>query len=193
MSKYRSLEHSIMDIMLRERALESDQNDQISAGSYTTKAFDMSPKAQILYSSLSKDLNVDDVQQAAIHMDKLFALEKDSQAKESATQNDIDNAEDLANKVKDLGKKLNLEKEHNAIADSSLNNIKGRLKSDSNVIKPGQEKHPADDPRFQSPPVDQMPDRKGGPQGDRDVDNVKKYLINRSKAAQRKIKIIDGD
>lgn len=193
MSKYRSLEHSIMDIMLRERALESDQNDQIAAGTYTTKAFDMSPNAQKLYTTLPKDLSADDVEQAAIHIDKLFALEKESQATGTATQNDIDNAEDLANKVKDLGKKMNLEKEHNAIADSSLNKIKGRLTGDSNVIKPGQEKHPADDPRFRSPPSTQMPDPKGGPQGDRDIDNVKKYLINRSKAAQRKLKITDGD
>lgn len=193
MSKYRSLEHSIMDIMLRERALESDQNDQISAGTYTTKAFDMSPKAQILYSSLSKDLSVDDVQQAAIYLDKLFSLEKQTQAKKSSTQGDVDNAEDIADKAKDLGKKLNLEKEHNAIIDSSLDQIKGRLKSDPNFIKPGQEKHPLDDARFQSPPAEQLPDPKGGPQGDRDIDNVKKYLINRSKAAQRKIKIIDGD
>ena len=193
MSKYRSLEHSIMDIMLREKKLESDQNDQIAAGTYTTKAFDMSPKAQILYSSLPKDLSVDDVQQAAVHLDKLFALEKESQATNSSTQNDIDNAEGLAKTVKDLGKKMNLDKEHSAIADSSLNKIKGRLKSDSNVIKPGQEKNPVDDPRFHSPPAEQLPDPKGGPQGDRDVDNVKKYLINRSKAAQRKIKITDGD
>jgi len=193
MSKYRSLEHSIMDIMLREKKLESDQNDQIAAGTYTTKAFDMSPKAQILYSSLPKDLSVDDVQQAAVHLDKLFALEKESQATNSSTQNDIDNAEGLAKTVKDLGKKMNLDKEHSAIADSSLNKIKGRLKSDPNVIKPGQEKNPVDDPRFHSPPAEQLPDPKGGPQGDRDVDNVKKYLINRSKAAQRKIKITDGD
>lgn len=193
MSKYRSLEHSIMDIMLREKKLESDQNDQIAAGTYTTKAFDMSPKAQILYSGLPKELAPDDVEQAAIHLDKLFALEKESQATDSATQNDVDNAEGLANKVKDLGKKMNLDKEHNAIADSSLNKIKGRLKSDSNVIKPGQEKPPVDDPRFHSPPATQLPDPKGGPQGDRDVDNVKKYLINRSKAAQRKLKITDGD
>jgi len=182
-----------MDIMLREKKLESDQNDQIAAGTYTTKAFDMSPKAQILYSSLPKDLSVDDVQQAAVHLDKLFALEKESQATNSSTQNDIDNAEGLAKTVKDLGKKMNLDKEHSAIADSSLNKIKGRLKSDPNVIKPGQEKNPVDDPRFHSPPAEQLPDPKGGPQGDRDVDNVKKYLINRSKAAQRKIKITDGD
>jgi hypothetical protein len=193
MSKYRSLEHSIRDLLLGERALESDQNDQIAAGTYTTKAFDMSPNAQKLYSALPKELSADDVEQAAIHMDKLFALEKESQATNSATQNGIDNAEDLANKVKDLGKKMNLEKEHNAIADSSLNKIKGRLKTVPTTIKPGQEKHPLDDPRFKSPPATQLPDPKGGPQGDRDVDNVKRYLINRSKAAQRKLKITDGD
>jgi len=57
----------------------------------------------------------------------------------------------------------------------------------------GPDYHPADDPRFHSPPSGNKPDPIAGPQGDRDVDNVKNYLIKRSKAAQRKLKLIDND
>jgi hypothetical protein len=55
---YRSLESKIRDIyeanQIAAGAVESDQNDQISVGSYTTKAFEVSPEAQKLYADLSK-------------------------------------------------------------------------------------------------------------------------------------------
>jgi len=78
------------------------------------------------------------------------------------------------------------------IVDDHCNDIKKYFKDETKEVDPDY--HPADDPRFHSPPTGNKPDPVAGPQGsDRDVDNVKNYLIKRSKAAQRKIKIIDND
>ena len=77
------------------------------------------------------------------------------------------------------------------IVDDHYNDLKKYFKDETDEV--GPDYHPADDPRFRSPPSGNMPDPIAGPQGDRDVDNVKNYLIKRSKAAQRKIKIIDND
>lgn len=78
----------------------------------------------------------------------------------------------------------------NSIRDIMFN--EKTLKPD-NVIDPGQEKHPLDDPRFQSLPPEQVSDPKDGTQSNRSVNRLNKYLIDRSKSAQTKFKITDGD
>ena len=170
--------------------VETDPNDQIAVGSYQTKSFEISRPAQVLYSSLPKDTNPDAAQAAATNLDRLFAINKTVKSSGRATQTDLDNAKAFGDKVKSSAKEMGLEAEHNDIVDSHIENIKKHLTSDNDRVSPNADYHPSDDGRFKSPPKEYTPE---GPRNDRDVDNVKKYLINRSKAAQRKLKITDGD
>ena len=169
---------------------ETDMNDQIAVGSYQTKAFEMSNKAQKLYSNLPKETDADSAEQAAINLDKIFALHKDAKVKGYASPQAIKTAKENAEKVMYLAKGMNMEKEFSSIVDDSINFLNGSAgKYPDNNIKPGQEKLPSDDPRFKSASKEYKTDRAN----DRDVDNVKHFLIKRSLAAQRKLKIIDND
>ena len=193
---YRSVESKIRDILegLQPKHLlgkESDQNDQIAIGSYTTKVFDMSPDAQILFADLPKETDTNSAEQAAIHLDKLFDLHKGIVARKEASQADIDKAEELVGKIKPLGVEMDQEAKINKIVDDHYNDLKKYFKDETDEVN--NDYHPADDPRFHSPPSGNKPDPVAGPQGDRDVDNMKRYLIKRSKAAQRKLKLIDND
>ena len=193
---YRSVESKIRDILegLQPKHLlgkESDQNDQIAVGSYTTKVFDMSPDAQILFADLPKETDTNSAEQAAIHLDKLFDLHKGIVARKEASQADIDKAEELVGKIKPLGVEMDQEAKINKIVDDHYNDLKKYFKDETDEVN--NDYHPADDPRFHSPPSGNKPDPVAGPQGDRDVDNMKRYLIKRSKAAQRKLKLIDND
>ena len=193
---YRSVESKIRDILegLQPKHLlgkESDQNDQIAIGSYTTKVFDMSPDAQILFADLPKETDTNSAEQVAIHLDKLFDLHKGIVARKEASQADIDKAEELVGKIKPLGVEMDQEAKINKIVDDHYNDLKKYFKDETDEVN--NDYHPADDPRFHSPPSGNEPDPVAGPQGDRDVDNMKRYLIKRSKAAQRKLKLIDND
>lgn len=169
---------------------ETDMNDQIAVGSYQTKAFEMSNKAQKLYSNLPKDTDSDSAEQAAIHLDKLFALHKDSNIKGYTSPEAMETAQEHADKVMHLAKAMKLEKEFKDIVDDSVNFLKGKTgEYPENEIEPDQEKSPSEDPRFKTASKDYTTDRNN----DRDVDNVKNFLIKRSLKAQRKMKIIDND
>jgi len=193
---YRSVESKIRDVLegLQPKHLlgkESDQNDQIAVGSYTTKTFDMSPDAQIIFADLPKETDTNSAEQTAIHLDKLFDLHKDIIATESASQADLDKAEELVGKLKPLAASMDQSVKIDKIVNDHYNDLKKYFKDETKEV--GPDYHPADDPRFRSPPSGNKPDPIAGPQGDRDVDNVKNYLIKRSKAAQRKLKLIDND
>ena len=193
---YRSVESKIRDVLegLQPKdklGKESDQNDQIAVGSYTTKTFDMSPDAQIIFADLPKETDVNSAEQTAIHLDRLFDLHKGIIAAQAASQADLDKAEELVGKLKPLADSMKQATKIDKIVNDHYNNLKKYFKDETDEV--GPDYHPADDPRFRSPPSGNMPDPIAGPQGDRDVDNVKNYLIKRSKAAQRKIKIIDND
>jgi hypothetical protein len=193
---YRSVESKIRDVLegLQPKHLlgkESDQNDQIAVGSYQTKMFDMSPDAQIIFADLPVETDTNAAEQTAIHLDKLFDLHKGIIACKTASQADIDKAEELVGKIKPLGIAMDQEAKIDKIADDHYNDLKTYFKDETQEV--GPDYHPADDPRFHSPPSGNKPDPIAGPQGDRDIDNVKNYLIKRSKAAQRKLKLIDND
>lgn len=193
---YRSVESKIRDVLegLQPKHLlgkESDQNDQIAVGSYTTKTFDMSPDAQIIFADLPKETDANSAEQTAIHLDRLFDLHKGVIATQRASQADLDRAEELAGKIKPLADAMGQGEKIDKIVNDHHNDIKKYFKDED--LHVSSDYHPADDPRFHSPPSGNKPDPIAGPQGDRDVDNVKNYLIKRSKAAQRKIKIIDND
>jgi hypothetical protein len=193
---YRSVESKIRDVLeglqpKNQLGKESDQNDQIAVGSYTTKMFDMSPDAQIIFADLPKETDVNSAEQTAIHLDKLFDLHKNIIASQKASQADIDKAEELVGKIKPLADAMGQAEKIDKIANDHYNDLKKYFKDETKEVDP--DSHPADDPRFHSPPSGNKPDPIAGPQGDRDVDNVKNYLIKRSKAAQRKLKLIDND
>lgn len=194
---YRSLESKIRDIFegmtdAERGSLESDQNDQISVGSYTTKAFEVSPEAQKLYADLPKTTNASSAQNAAEALDKLFDMVKDVEHTGVATQAHIARALIQADIVRREAASMFLEKEHEKLIQAALDAI--RNKQDSHAdLDPNDDYHPADDKRFHNPPKGNDPDPIPGPQGDKDIDNLKRYLIKRSRAAERKIKIIDAD
>jgi len=193
---YRSIESKIRDVLeglqpAKQLGKESDQNDQIAIGSYQTKMFDMSPDAQILFADLPKETDVNSAEQTAIHLDRLFDLHKGIIATQEASQADIDKAEELIGKIKPLAAAMDQSAKIDKIAMDHYNDLKKYFKDETKDV--GPDYHPADDPRFGVPPSGNKPDPIVGPQGDRDVDNVKRYLIKRSKAAQRKLKLIDND
>jgi hypothetical protein len=193
---YRSVESKIRDVLeglqpKSQLGKESDQNDQIAVGSYTTKVFDMSPDAQIIFADLPKETDANSAEQTAIHLDRLFDLHKNIIASQEASQADIDKAEELVGKIKPLADAMGQAEKIDKIANDHYNDLKKYFKDETKEVDPDY--HPADDPRFHSPPSGNKPDPIAGPQGDRDVDNVKNYLIKRSKAAQRKLKLIDND
>jgi hypothetical protein len=189
MSKRISLEHMARMILERKmKGPETDMNDQIAVGSYSTKAFEMSNPAQKLYSNLPKNTDSKAAEAAAIHMDKLFDIEKATQVRGKSTKSEVENAQDLVKKIKDQAEKMGLSKQHEFINDN-LRNIEDRMVDDNFIINPKDHKHPLDDSRFKTPEKDFSTDKTN----DRDIDNARKFLIRRDIKAQRKLKIIDGD
>ena len=192
---YRSLESKIRDIFegVSMHAGESDQNDQIAVGSYLSKAFEVSPEAQKLYADLPKETNASDAQTAAENLDKLFDIVKDVQHTGKATAAHIARATMHGEIVMRHAAGMKLEKEHDAIVKAAMDSIRKHSGDHDKELDPNAEYHPSDDKRFHSPPKGNFPDPIAGPQGDKDIDNLKRYLIKRSRAAERKIKIIDVD
>ena len=122
-------------------------------------------------------------------MSYLFALEKQSQASQSTTKQAIDSANDYVDQIKMHAKKMGLEKEHSYL-DTNLNNIKkyaGEI-PDVPMATSDDEVEKLKAKTASSPPFQRNPD----PVKDMDLDS-KNFLIRRNLAAQRKIKIIDGD
>ena len=163
----------------RDKRLEKDQNDQVAVGSYMTKYFEVSPKAQILYDNLPKNTNPAAAENSAIAHDRLFALEKEVLAKKIANPEDVKRAEELHDRIMSFAKDMNLEKEHQYI-NKNLDTIKSVVKDDSKDSVEDQIAH-----RFASPPARRTPEPK-----DTNIDSSK-FLIRRDLKAQRKFKIID--
>lgn len=189
---YRSLENIIRDVLTEKKKMESDQNDQITAGTYTTKSFEMSPSAQKLYADLPINIDATQAELAAINLDKLFDIEKQVTASDQKTDAMIAAANAAIDKIRSAAQAMGLEKEHDAFIKKSMNVINAGSVEPEEVTA---DTHPSDMAVFNSPPTGNEPDVKVNAQGpgDRDIDNIKRYLIRRSKKAQRKIKIIDAD
>lgn len=184
---YKSLISTICSLY-EQKPVETDQNDQISVGSYTTKSFEMSRPAQKLYAHLPKNTDPNVAEKAAIHLDRLFDIDKKVTASGRATPTDYETAKKHADFAKKHAREMNLEKEHSFI-DKHVNNIQKHLgKDDDHIIDAKDVKHPVDSKRFKTPEHQQNPI---GPRNDRDIDNLKRYLLSRSRKAQNKIKIID--
>lgn len=187
--RYSRLCNTIRKVHEQRQSIEKHERDQLAVGTYFTKNFEMSPKAQLLYANLPKDTDPVSAEKSAILHDKLFALEKQTQAAKSASKQTIDAANDYVTQIKMHAKKMGLEKEHSYI-DSNLNNIKkfaGEV-PDVPVASTDDEVENLKAKTASSPPFERRPD----PVKDMDLD-AKNFLIRRNLAAQRKIKIIDGD
>jgi hypothetical protein len=203
MKKYQSIANVIRSIMEAPKASslahgsiapdggpEKDMNDQIAVGSYQTKSFEMSDKAQKLYSNLPKDTPSSSAEAAAIELDKIFDLFRAAQASGHINPNSLETAITSSNKVYALAKDLNLEREHDDILSDIMRHLYDyTIVAPQRVIDPEDHKHPSDDPRFKTDSKKYSTDKRN----DRDVDNVKNFLISRSLKAQRKLKIIDND
>lgn len=187
--KFRTVENQVRDILLgkiyeQRSKIEKDQSDQIVAGTYKSKNFEVSPPAQKLFASLPKGTSPNDAEHAAIHHDELFALQKQAMAKERSTKADVEEAEHLADMIRQLGDTMKVSDKMGYL-DDHINKIKSYLQKDQDVFdKPTPEMIAK---RFTSPPMSRTkePD-------DRDIDNSK-FLISRNIKAQRKLKIIDND
>lgn len=169
---------------------EKDMNDQIAVGSYTTKAFEMSDKAQKLYSDLPKDTPGASAEAAAIELDKIFDLFRDARARNAINPRDLATAITSEKKVMKMASEMGLEKEHSDILSDIMRHLSDYAEDfPDRVIDPEDHVSPHDDSRFKTDTKEYNTDRTN----DRDVDNVKNYLIRRSLKAQRKLKIIDND
>ncbi len=169
---------------------EKDMNDQIAVGSYQTKSFEMSDKAQKLYSELPKDTPSAPAEAAAIELDRIFDLFRDARAKGYINPKDLTTAATSEEKVRKLAKDMGLEDQHNEILVDIMRHLNDyAAAAPERVIDPEDHKHPSDDPRFGTDSKKYSTDKTN----DRDVDNVKNFLIRRSLKAQRKLKIIDND
>lgn len=169
---------------------EKDMNDQIAVGSYQTKSFEMSDKAQKLYADLPKDTPSSSAEAAAIQLDKIFDLFRDARAKGHIDPDALSTAITSEKKVRALAKEMNLETEHDAILSDIMRHLYDyAVDAPERIIDPEDHVHPTDDPRFGTDSKDYSTDKTN----DRDIDNVKNFLIRRSLRAQRKLKIIDND
>ena len=204
MTKYTSMANAIRSVMEAAPKIgpaghgalapdggpEKDMNDQIAVGSYQTKAFEMSDKAQKLYSNLPKDTPGGTAESIAIELDKIFDLFRDARARGHINPKELETAIVSEKKVMKLAKEIGLEKEHKDILSDIMRHLSDYSEdAPLRVIDPEDQKHPSDDPRFGTDAKDYNTDRTN----DRDVDNVKGFLIRRSLKAQRKLKIIDND
>lgn len=191
MNQYRSLENRIRDVVRSSRArlregreqIEKDPNDQIVAGTYRTKHFEMCPGAQKLFTSLPKGVNPDQAEKAAILHDQLFALEKQVIAKERSTDSDIEEAGQISDKIRMYADMMGIS-DRVKYLDGHMKIIMKHREEDGRVKEKITDNEMK---RLLSPPMTNTKER-----ADNDIDNTK-YVISRNLKAQRKLKIIDAD
>jgi hypothetical protein len=181
-----SLEQTIRKLGAKgvSQPLEKDMNDQVHAGGYTSKHFEVSAPAQKLFASLPKNVDTDKAERSVQLHDKLFAIHKKTHASERSTSADMKAAQELHDQIMSLAKEMDLEDKHGHVKDS-LDFIKQKFDAEGNV----KDDVSSDDvaKRYASPPKDYQTDVKN----DADIDNISKFRISRDKRAQRKLKIID--
>lgn len=189
MSKYRSLENTIRFGSINELSSthdprhgkkEKDMNDQVYAGSYRSQHFEVSPDAQRIYSDISKDISGDKVERSVKTQDELFGIMKKVIASGYSTKQDIDTAEQLANKIFDVTGRFEVKIDHSHV-DKIVNEIKSKYKDTPQVvdsITPEELRK-----RFLNPEKEYITQE---PNSDSDMDNKKKFHITRAKAVAKK-------
>lgn len=182
--KYHSFRTAVQQVYEQKAKVETHEKDQIVVGAYRTSHFEMCPKAQLLYADLPDKTVLPAAERAAQILDQLFALEKSVIATEKATSEDIDQAEDYAEKALEMARRANLLKEHGFVEDH-VKKIKSYHKVEG---KPKQEVDDKEkEKKFARPSLSQTPEPR-----DMDIDN-QKFKVSRNLKAQRKLKIIDND
>lgn len=186
--RYSRLCSTIRNVYEQKATIEKHERDQLAVGTYKTKNFEQSPEAQLLYNKLPKDTNPAPAEKSATLQDKLFALEKEVLARQAATPEDVKTAEVLADQIMRFADEMGMTKQHSYI-QNHLSKIKHYAsKNTPTTVDSDEEVQKILKTKFNSPPYDRKPD----PKKDMDLDS-KEWLIRRNLAAQRKIKIIDGD
>lgn len=159
--------------------VEIDPSDQIVAGSYRTKHFEMNPQAQYLFANIPRDPRMDYgmLEKLAVEMDKLFGIHKRAATNEYATAQEKTEADQIGVKIYHMARGLNL---HNSVGfiDDTLRLIAGLAQRGETVPT---------DKISKSMPVVMTKERP-----DKDVDNSV-FALSRASKAQKKLKIIDDD
>ena len=190
MKQYRSLENRIRDVVrfsrnsLREgrEQIEKDSSEQIVAGSYQTKHFEMCPGAQKVFSSLPRGTNPDHAEKAAILHDQLFGLEKQVISKERSTDSDIEEAGQIADKIRIFADKMNISDQVNYL-DNHMEIIKKYREDDGRLFDKVTDNEMK---RLQSPPTTDTREKHA-----KHTDSLRYASFNLK--AQRKLKITDSD
>lgn len=171
---YSSVESAIKSVLsIKKKAdIENDHADQIVAGAYHTKHFEMCPDAQKYFTSMGKDVHSKFAEQSAVYHDQLFALEKSVIAAEKSDEQDVKTAQELVDKIHKLTD-FYREKQPDYL-DKHIAKIKEYL---------GKEGKP-----HQTPPSEATKSL----DTDADIDNTK-FPISHASKMQRKLKIIDND
>jgi len=167
---YTALEHAIRRVITEEK-IESDPNDQISAGTYKTKNFDYSPEANKMFSNLPKNTDPNKLEQSAVMHDKLFGIMKLVKTQGGASREEHDEAKRLVDRINLVGKSLRLKHPYLDKELKDISSLVGKEKDASKTLP-------------KEPTGELTPDS--------DVDN-KSFAISRQSKMQKKIKLIDDD
>lgn len=172
--KYNSVETAIKKLLkVKTKAdIENDQTDQVVAGTYPTRNFEVCPDAQKYFVAMGNDVHSKFAEQSAIYHDQLFGLEKAVIASGKADDADVKSAEDTIQKIKTI---TDFYKEKQpTYLDKHLTKIKSYLGKEGN------------------PHVNPPSEATKGVDTDADIDNTT-FPVSFASKMQRKLKIIDND
>lgn len=172
--KYSSVETAIKDLLgVKTKAkIENDRADQVVAGTYPTKHFEMCPEAQKYFVNMGAGVHSKFAEQSAVYHDQLFGLEKGVIASGKADDADVKSAEQTIQKIRTI---TDFYKEKQpTYLDTHLAKIKSYLGKEG------------------TPHVNPPSEATKGVDTDADIDNTK-FPISFASKMQRKLKIIDND
>lgn len=172
---YKNLDSAIKDVINPKTAvpIERHTKDQVSAGTYKTRNFEMSPDAQIYFSKIPKSADANYIEKSAMYHDRFYGLLRKVRTTGTADEDDVRDAEDNIEKVKSLQRFLPDVPEPKHL-DKELEDLKSYVgkKGSPTAVPPAYET--------------------GEIAKDLDIDQ-KDFPYNRSKRMERKIKFTDDD
>lgn len=193
MSKYRSLENTIKTRRkLTEKVnMEKDMNDQVFAGTYRSKHFEVSPDAQRIYFNMSKDIDPMKVESSVKAHDQLFGLSKKVKLVGYATAADKQEADTIVNRLKAIVSLFELPVDH-AHIDQIHKEITSKVKDVPDIVDDKTTTVYDVKNRFASPPKQEQPEVGVG--NDVDIDQkVKTPQRTSAIAKQRYLNLSVGE